>query len=53
MTEMEEICERYKNLYGGVIYDVLDHLGFPDQVLSHQLVPLKDEIKLAGPAFTV
>jgi 4-hydroxy-4-methyl-2-oxoglutarate aldolase len=53
MNEMEEICERYKNLYGGVIYDVLDHLGYPDQVLSHQLVPLKDEIKLAGPAFTV
>lgn len=53
MNEMEQICERYKKLYGGVIYDVLEHLGYADQVLSHDFAPLKDEIKLAGPAFTV
>ncbi len=53
MNEIEQICERYKKLYGGVIYDVLEHFGYPDQVLSHHFAPLKDEIKLAGPAFTV
>ena len=53
MNEMEQTCERYKKLYGGVIYDVLEHFGYPDQVLSHHFAPLKDEIKLAGPAFTV
>ncbi|MBV8830218.1 MAG: RraA family protein [Acidobacteriaceae bacterium] len=53
MNETEQICDRYKQLYGGVIYDVLEHLGYPDQVLSHSFMPLKDEIKLAGPAFTV
>lgn len=53
MNQTDEICERYKKLYGGVIYDVLEHFGYPDQVLSHDFCPLKDEIKLAGPAFTV
>jgi 4-hydroxy-4-methyl-2-oxoglutarate aldolase len=53
MNEKEVICERYKKLYGGVIYDVLEHLGYSDQVLSHEFTPLKSEIKLAGPAFTV
>lgn len=53
MNETEQICERYKKLYGGVIYDVLEHFGYSDQVLSHELMPLNDDIKLAGPAFTV
>jgi len=53
MNETEQVCERYKKLYGGVIYDVLEHFGYPDQVLSHDFSPLKNEIKLAGPAFTV
>jgi regulator of RNase E activity RraA len=47
------ICERYRKLYGGLIYDVLEHLGHPHQVLSHSLVPLEPSMKLAGPAFTV
>jgi 4-hydroxy-4-methyl-2-oxoglutarate aldolase len=53
MNETEHICERYKKLYGGVVYDVLDHFGYSDQVLSHDFTPLKEETKLAGPAFTV
>ena len=53
MNEMEQICERYKKLYGGAIYDVLEHLGYPNQVLSHQFTPLKSDTKLSGPAFTV
>jgi 4-hydroxy-4-methyl-2-oxoglutarate aldolase len=53
MNEMEQICERYKKLYGGVVYDVLDHFGFPDQTLTHDFAPLSAGIKLAGPAFTV
>jgi len=52
-SNMAEICERYRRLYGGLVYDVLEHLGYPHQALSHELVPLSPEMKLAGPAFTV
>jgi regulator of RNase E activity RraA len=50
---MEEICERYKHLYAGAVYDVLEELGYPNQAVSHQLVALQPGMKLAGPAFTV
>lgn len=50
---LERICERYRRLYAGAVYDVLEHLGYPNQVLSHDLAPLVPEMKLAGPAFTV
>ena len=50
---MEEICERYKRLYAGAVYDVLEDLGYPDQALSHDLVALSPGMRLAGLAFTV
>lgn len=50
---MESICERYRRLYGGLIYDVLEHLGYSHQALTHEMTPLSPEMKLAGPAFTV
>lgn len=51
---MEQICERYRKLYAGAIYDVLESiLGLPEQVLSHDFKPLSPEMKLAGPAFTM
>lgn len=51
--DLQQICERYRALYGGVVYDVLENLGYPEQVLSPDLVPMSPEMKLAGPAFTV
>jgi len=51
--DMQQICERYRLLYGGLVYDVLEHLGYPEQVLSPDLVPMSPEMKLSGPAFTV
>jgi regulator of RNase E activity RraA len=53
VQNMVEICDRYKQLYGGLVYDVLEGMGYPDQALSHQLVALAPGMKLAGPAFTV
>lgn len=50
---MEEICERYKRLYAGAVYDVLEEMGYPNQAVSHTLVALQPGMKLAGPAFTV
>ena len=49
----EEIVNRYKRLYGGLIYDVLEHMGYPYQAISHDLTPLTQHMKVAGPAFTV
>lgn len=50
---MEEVCERYKRLYAGAVYDVLEELGYPDQAVSHEIAALAPGMKLAGPAFTV
>lgn len=52
-TGTERIVSRYLKLYGALIFDVLEHMGFPDQAVSHELVPLTSDMKLAGPAFTV
>lgn len=53
IPELEQVCERYRKLYAGLIYDVLEHLGYPNHVLSHEITSLSPEMKLAGPAFTV
>lgn len=52
-AEMEGICHRYQKLYAGLIFDVLEHLGLPNQALSHAIMPLSQDMKLAGPAFTM
>ena len=50
---LEKICERYRHCYAELVYDVLEHFGYPNQALSHELMPLTPDMKLAGPAFTV
>ena len=52
-VRVDEICKRYQRLYGGVVYDVLEGLGLPNQALSHEVRPLAPDMKLAGPAFTI
>jgi 4-hydroxy-4-methyl-2-oxoglutarate aldolase len=53
ILNMEEVCERYKALYAGAVYDVLEGMGFPNQAVSHRITALAPGMKLAGPAFTV
>lgn len=53
VKEMEKIIERYKKLYPGLIYDTLSELGYPNQVCSIDLKPLRSDMVLAGPAFTI
>src|SRR3974377_1945371 len=50
--DMTEICARYKRLYAGLLFDVLEHLGYANQALSHEIMPISPERKLSGPAFT-
>lgn len=52
-SELQDISERYKRLYAGAVYDVLEDMGYPNQALSHELMALTSGMKLAGPAFTV
>ena len=52
-ADVANICRRYQRLYAGVIFDYLDHIGLPRQLLSSKITPLTLEMKLAGPAFTV
>ena len=50
---LAEMCRRYKRLYSGPIYDSLEKMGLPNQVLSHEIKPLLPTMKMAGPAYTV
>ena len=50
---LKEMSARYAKLYGGPIYDVLEPMGLPNQVLSHEIRPLLPTMRIAGPAFTV
>ena len=51
--EMKEICERYKKLYSAAVSDMLDSMGYWHQVMHFGLIPLKNDHKIAGPAFTM
>jgi regulator of RNase E activity RraA len=48
-----QICERYRALYAGLVFDVLENLGCPNQAVSHEITGLTPETTLIGPAFTV
>jgi regulator of RNase E activity RraA len=50
---MEQICNRYKRLYAGLVFDVLESMGYSNQAVSHEIMPLTLDMKLAGPAFTM
>lgn len=50
---LDDVCARYRALYAGVVYDVLDSLGHPNQCLANDLRPLRPDMVVAGPAFTI
>ncbi len=50
---LEELCERYRQLYGGPIYDALERRGLPNQVLHPSIKPLRPDMVVAGAAVTV
>lgn len=50
---MEDICARYRRLYAGAVYDILDEMGLPNQAFASDLRPLLPEMVVAGPAFTI
>jgi regulator of RNase E activity RraA len=47
------LAERASRLYTGAIADVLDELGERGRILPPHLLPLREGMRLAGPAFPV
>jgi regulator of RNase E activity RraA len=48
-----EMAERFKAIPTSTIYDTLEQMGHPNQCLSLHIRPLRPEMRIAGPAFTV
>ena len=48
-----ELCERFEKLYTGAVNDVLRELCLTNVALPSAIVPLRDEMVVAGPAFTI
>jgi len=49
----QELCERYEALYTGAVNDVLREHLLLDQALPASILPLREEMKVAGIAFTI
>lgn len=48
-----ELCDRFAQLYPGVVADSLDEMGYDDHVLPHSITPLTNEMATAGIAYPV
>ncbi len=49
----DALCARYEALFTGAVNDVLREFALVDQALPHDLMPLRDEMKACGLAFTI
>ena len=49
---LPELRRRYQRLYTGVVADLLDSKGVRTHSLPPSIRPMKDHLKVAGPAFT-
>ncbi len=52
-VDVRELIDGYRGLYTGAVYDILEELGLPNQALARDLRPIRDDMVLAGPAFTL
>lgn len=49
----KELCDRYEKLFTAAVNDVLRERNLTRQTLPNNIAPLREEMKLAGPAFTI
>ena len=49
----EELCARFEKLYTGAVNDVMREMCLTNQAFPHDIVPLRDDMKLCGVAFTI
>jgi 4-hydroxy-4-methyl-2-oxoglutarate aldolase len=50
---IDAMAERFRRIPTATIFDTLDRMGKPDTVLSLGIKPLRHDMRMAGPAFTV
>jgi 4-hydroxy-4-methyl-2-oxoglutarate aldolase len=50
---VEEMCERFERIYTGAISDILDEMGYRNQVLPTSLKGLRSDTSLVGRALPV
>jgi 4-hydroxy-4-methyl-2-oxoglutarate aldolase len=50
--DVETIIQRYLKFYSGLVFDQLDELGLGNNVLANDIKPIRNDMKLVGPAFT-
>jgi len=50
---MAELCRRYEKLYTGAVNDVLREMCITNVALPPEIMPLRDEMVVCGPAFTI
>jgi 4-hydroxy-4-methyl-2-oxoglutarate aldolase len=48
-----EMTERFNKIATATVFDTMDRMNMPNQVLDLNIRPLRDEMHIAGPAFTV
>ena len=48
-----EIKERFLKGYSADLYDTLDKMGYANQCMSLSIKPLREDMKICGPAFTI
>ena len=48
-----ELCERYEALFTAAVNDVLRECKLVYQTLPNNIMPLRETMKVAGPAFTI
>ena len=53
MSATAALARRFSSLYTGALTDVLDRHGHLQQTLPHELAPLREGMRLAGPAYPV
>ena len=49
----KELCDRYEKVYTAAVNDVLREMNMLHQTLPNNILPLKDDMKVAGIVFTV
>lgn len=50
---VKELCERYEELFTAAVNDVLREMNILHQTLPTAIMPLRDDLKVAGVAFTI
>lgn len=53
MVEKVNLGARLERAYGGAIFDALREMGHTNCTLPHDLMPVRQDMKIAGPVFTV